>query len=146
MPVDLPRRARNRLRVLICVGAVGLVGSSSTGGTESAAADGRGPTVVACCYLLVWLGQQVVGDLGTVESHTPPGTEPHDHELTRQDVAPVLGADLVVHLPTLQPAVDEAVGQQAADTSFDAGGADLDLEAATATRSRRTSTRRRTGR
>ena len=48
--------------------------------------------------------------------------EPHDLELTPQDVAAVGEADLVVYLSGFQPAVDAAVEQQAAETSFDAAG------------------------
>ena len=51
---------------------------------------------------------------------TPPGVEPHDVELTPQDVATVADADLVVYLEGFSPAVDDAVAQSASDeAAFD---------------------------
>jgi zinc transport system substrate-binding protein len=61
----------------------------------------------------------VGGDAATVENLTEPGAEPHDLELTPQQVARLGEGDLVVYLEGFQPAVDEAVAQQAEDTSFD---------------------------
>jgi zinc transport system substrate-binding protein len=52
-------------------------------------------------------------------SLTPPGAEPHDLELAPEDVASVADADLVVLLEGFQPAVDEAVEQQAPDHHLD---------------------------
>ena len=122
----LPRRLP--ALVLASVGTVALVGCSSAAGADGAAADGGGLSVVASFYPLEWLSQQVVGDRASVSTLTPPGAEPHEFELTPQDVAAVADADLVVHLATLQPSVDEAVEQQAPDTAFDAGDfAELDL-------------------
>ncbi|MBB3674973.1 metal ABC transporter substrate-binding protein [Modestobacter versicolor] len=121
------RTPRPALPALLCAAALGLAGCSA-GGTDPAAAAGGDLRVVASFYPLEWLSQQVAGDRATVTSLTPPGAEPHEHELTPQDVAAVSEADLVVYLPTLQPSVDEAVEQQAAGTAFDAGAvADLDL-------------------
>ncbi len=79
-------------------------------------------------YPLQWITEQVGGAAASVASLTPPGAEPHDLELTPRDVAAVGDADLVVFLSDFQPAVDEAVEQEASDTSFDAAeNTDLDL-------------------
>ena len=123
-----PRPARTpALVALACAGTVTLAGCSAADGAEPAAGADR-LSIVASFYPLEWLGQQVAGDLATVTGLTPPGAEPHEHELTPQDVAAVSEADVVVYLDTLQPAVDEAVAQQAGDRAFDAGSAaDLDL-------------------
>ena len=43
------------------------------------------------------------------------GAEPHDLELTPRDVAELADADLVVYLSGFQPAVDDAVAEQASD-------------------------------
>jgi len=120
--------ARLRLPALACLGAMSLVGCTASGGTEPAAAADGELTVLASFYPLEWLSQQVAGDRATVSSLTPPGAEPHEYELTPRDVAAVSVADVLVYLPTLQPSVDDAVDQQAAETAFDAGEhADLDL-------------------
>ncbi|NQW72841.1 MAG: zinc ABC transporter substrate-binding protein, partial [Actinobacteria bacterium] len=47
------------------------------------------------------------------------GGEPHDLELSAAQVAQIAGADLVLYVKGYQPAVDEAVAQQAADHSLD---------------------------
>jgi zinc transport system substrate-binding protein len=54
-----------------------------------------------------------------VANLTPPGAEPHDLELGPRQVAAVGEADLVVYLAGFQPAVDEAVRQEASGTSLD---------------------------
>jgi zinc transport system substrate-binding protein len=74
----------------------------------------------------------VGGDHVRVASLTRPGTEPHDLELTAQDVAAVDDAardGLVVYLEGFQPAVDDAVAtagrsQRVLDVT-DAAGLDL---------------------
>ncbi|MGY1843612.1 metal ABC transporter substrate-binding protein [Modestobacter sp. SYSU DS0875] len=118
-----PRRRSLALAVPLTVGLLlAGCGSSATAGT------GEELRVVASFYPLAWLSEQVSGDLATVTQLTPDGAEPHEYELTPRDVAATGEADAVVHLPTLQPAVDAAVAQQAGDRAFDAGAAaDLSL-------------------
>ncbi|MFQ1002876.1 metal ABC transporter substrate-binding protein [Modestobacter sp. SSW1-42] len=129
--MSLPRRLRTAapgLLALICAGTLTLAGCSAADGAEPAAAGRDGLAVVASFYPLEWLSRQVAGDLADVATLTPPGAEPHEYELTPQDVAAVSEADVVVYLDALQPAVDAAVEQQAGDRAFDVGSAaDLDL-------------------
>ncbi|TYP87542.1 metal ABC transporter substrate-binding protein [Blastococcus xanthinilyticus] len=100
-------------------------GGGETGG--SGAAEGE-LSVLAGFYPLQWAAEQVGGDRVSVTSATPPGAEPHDLELTPQDVAAISEADLVVHLEGFQPALDEAVESEAGDAGWDAGqAADLSL-------------------
>ncbi|WP_369138114.1 metal ABC transporter substrate-binding protein [Modestobacter versicolor] len=127
-----PRTGPTAPLALTCAGtvvlAMALAGCSSASGTEPTADGGDRLDVVASFYPLEWLSQQVAGDLATVRSLTPPGAEPHDHELTPGDVAAVAEADVVVYLDALQPSVDAAVDAQGGDRAFDAGSAaDLDL-------------------
>lgn len=75
--------------------------------------------VATAFYPLEFLAQRVGGDAATVEDLTAPGAEPHDLELTPQQVARLGEDDLVVYLAGFQPAVDEAVEQQAEDAAFD---------------------------
>jgi zinc transport system substrate-binding protein len=90
------------------------------------AADGK-PGIVASFYPLQYVTQRIAGDRATVTSLTPPGAEPHDLELTPRNVASVADADLVVYLHGFQPAVDDAVKNEAADAGQDVTpAADLD--------------------
>ncbi|MBI3251452.1 MAG: zinc ABC transporter substrate-binding protein [Candidatus Andersenbacteria bacterium] len=52
--------------------------------------------IVSSIYPLAFFTQQIVGDLGTVTTITPAGAEPHEYELTSQDIARLEGADVVV--------------------------------------------------
>ncbi|MGY1728949.1 metal ABC transporter substrate-binding protein [Geodermatophilus sp. SYSU D01062] len=104
-----------------------LAACGSAGDDEAAAADGV--SVEAAFYPLQWAAERVGGDRVDVESLTPPGAEPHDLELTPQDVASLTEADLVVYLAGFQPGLDEAV-DEAGDAAWDAGeAADLSLAA-----------------
>ncbi len=123
------RRALPLAAGLTMVAACGS--DDGAGGGASGGDGGSGSDVLsiqAAFYPLQWITEQIGGDAVSVEGMTPPGAEPHDLELTPQDVAAVGEADLVVYLADFQPAVDDAVDQEAADTSFDAAEhTDLDL-------------------
>ncbi len=71
------------------------------------------PTVVVSFYPLQYLVERIAGDSVRVVNLTSPGVEPHDLELTVHQVAEVSGADLVVYEHGLQPAVDQAVANNA---------------------------------
>ncbi|WP_061294561.1 metal ABC transporter substrate-binding protein [Herbidospora cretacea] len=101
--------------------------TAACGGTT--AADSGKPVVDAAFFPLQWLAEKVGGPDVTVEGLTKPGVEPHDLELTPQQVAGVAEASLVVYVKGVQPAVDEAVAQHAADRGFDAATAVPTLEA-----------------
>ncbi|MGY1607629.1 MULTISPECIES: metal ABC transporter substrate-binding protein [unclassified Geodermatophilus] len=103
-----------------------LAACGSSDGDEAAAAE-DGVRVQAAFYPLQWAAERVGGDRVDVASLTPPGAEPHDLELTPQDVAALTEADLVVYLEGFQPALDDAV-TEAGDAAWDAGqAADLSL-------------------
>ncbi|MBO3750384.1 zinc ABC transporter substrate-binding protein [Streptosporangiaceae bacterium NEAU-GS5] len=76
--------------------------------------------VAAAFYPLEWLTQQVGGQDVAVTGLTKPGVEPHDLELTPQQVGQIEDARQVVYIKGVQPAVDEAVAAHAADRAFDA--------------------------
>lgn len=88
-------------------------------GDDPAAPDAP-MTVVAGFYPLELLASRVGGDRVAVTSLAQPGAEPHDLELRPAQVAAISDADLVVHLKGFQPAVDDAVAQEASGRSFDA--------------------------
>ena len=90
--------------------------SGSGGGTAGAG----GPLkVMASFYPLQYVTEQVGGDLVQVDSLTPPGTEPHDLELSPASVAGLESSAAVVYLSGFQPAVDEAIKQAAPDHALD---------------------------
>jgi zinc transport system substrate-binding protein len=85
--------------------------STSTAGTTGAGGgDGR-RHVVTSFYPIQFATQQIAGPTADVTVLTKPGAEPHDLELTPQDLSTVGAADLVVYAKGFQPAVDEGVAQ-----------------------------------
>ena len=90
----------------ICVALPAVAcGSGSDGGS-----DGATWSVVASFYPLAEASERVGGDLVDVTNLTPPGVEPHDLELTPDQVEAIATADVVVYLGGgFQPAVEEAV-------------------------------------
>jgi zinc transport system substrate-binding protein len=103
-----------------------LLAACGSSGDDAAAAE-DGVSVEAAFYPLQWAAERVGGERVDVSSLTPPGAEPHDLELTPQDVASLSEADLVVYLEGFQPALDDAV-VEAGDAAWDAGdAADLSL-------------------
>jgi len=123
---------RRSVRRTIAVPAMCLLAAcgngNASGEVDTDGATDAGLSVRAAFYPLQWIAEQVGGSVVSVQSLTPPGAEPHDLELGPQDVAAIGEADLVVFLAEFQPAVDEAVEQEAADTFFDAAEhTELDL-------------------
>jgi zinc transport system substrate-binding protein len=90
----------------------------ATSSSKSAPAADK-PKVVAAFYPLQYAAQSVGGDLVNVTNLTQPGVEPHDLELSAQQVAEIAEADLVLYIKGFQPAVDEAIEQQAAGRAID---------------------------
>jgi zinc transport system substrate-binding protein len=90
--------------------------------------------VVASFYPLQFATEQIGAGHVAVSSLTRPGAEPHDIELTPQDVATVSEAGLVIYEKGLQAAVDKAVESQASDHALDvAPAAHLDHRLASGT-------------
>jgi len=112
-----------RLLIGIATVSLALAGCTTSSGspsTGSQSADGGGrPTIVAAFYPLEYAARAVGGEAFDVIGLTPPGGEPHDLELSAAQVAQIASADLVLYVKGYQPAVDEAVAQQAADRSLD---------------------------
>jgi len=97
-----------------------LAGAMGLAGCASEAADER-PNVVVGFYPLQYVAEQVGGDRVSVTNLAQPGAEPHDLELSPQQVAAVADADLVLYLKGFQPELDEAVAQEADDVALDLG-------------------------
>jgi len=90
--------------------ACGAVGSSDSGSS---------PEVVAAFYPYAFVAGRVVGEHADVTNLTSPGIEPHDLELTPQQVAEISEADLLIYERGFQPSVDEAVDQNPPAASLD---------------------------
>ncbi len=108
-------------RLIAATATAGLLLAACSSAADSTSdADAAGTTsVVAAFYPLEYAAEAVGGDAVTVTSLTPPGAEPHDIELSAAQVAQIAEADLVLYIRGFQPAIDEAVDQQAADRSID---------------------------
>lgn len=85
--------------------------------------SGAKPRVVASFYPLQYVAARVVGGHAQVENLTQPGVEPHDLELTVGQTMQIVDATLVFYEKGFQPAVDQAVEQNAADHALDAASA-----------------------
>ncbi|MFB9720129.1 metal ABC transporter substrate-binding protein [Planobispora longispora] len=107
--------------LLAGVAALAAVAGCGAGAADSASpgSQGGGAGLTAAFYPLEWLAQRVGGSDITVTALTKPGVEPHDLELTPQAVAGLEETRLVLYIKGVQPAVDEAVEQHAADRGFD---------------------------
>lgn len=107
-----------RLSALACAGGLLAACGGSATPSDGSTTPSTGPTIVAAFYPLAYAAEQVAGPDATVINLTPPGAEAHDLELTPQQVAQIADADLVLYVPGFQPAVDEAVEQQAGDRAL----------------------------
>lgn len=88
--------------------AAALLVGACTGGRGSAGDDGR-VGVVAGFAPLAEVAERVGGDAVTVTNLTPAAAEPHDLELTTDQVDQLLDADVVLYLGDgFQPAVEKA--------------------------------------
>src|SRR4051794_23091698 len=76
---------------------------------SSSRRDGR-RTVLAAFYPLAFAAEAVAGEGADVRNLTPPGSEPHDVELSPRDVVELQKADVVLYVShNFQPAVERAV-------------------------------------
>ena len=78
--------------------------------------SGGRPVVVTSFYPLEFAARQVGGTRFDVEDLTPPGVEPHDLELSPDQVDELLSAGVVLYLGEgFQPAVEDAVRSRGGD-------------------------------
>jgi len=113
-------RRRGLRPALLVTSALALTGCGAAGGS------GDGVHVLASIYPLAYVAHEVGGDLVTVSTATPAGTDPHSIELSPRQLRDVGDADLLVYLGGFQPAMDDAVAERAPEHVLDvAATADL---------------------
>jgi zinc transport system substrate-binding protein len=121
-------RRRTRAAAAVVVAVIGLaVAIGLSGGRTAADADGR-TEVVASFFPLADAAAQVGGRHVVVRNLTPPGTEPHDLELSTRSVDEIDRADLAIVLgDAFQPAVEDAARRRTGATlvALDAAGGRL---------------------
>lgn len=111
------RTSRRGAVVAVVVVLMAALPACAETGSSASEAD---VSIAASFYPLAYAAEQVGGTCVQVTNLTPPGTEPHDLELTPDDVEAIATADLVVYLGGgFQPAVQDAIGE--------AQGATIDL-------------------
>jgi zinc transport system substrate-binding protein len=116
----IPRLSLTGASLLAAALVLSGCGSGAFGAQNKGGRDGAGRLeVVASFYPLQFAAAQIGGSHVKVTSLTKPGAEPHDLELTPQDVGTVSKASLVVYEKGLQGAVDQVVGTQGGDRGLD---------------------------
>ena len=108
-----PPRSRG-LRQTLAATSVAVAAMSLSACTSDS--DGK---VVVGFYPLEFLASSIGGDVVEIENLAQPGAEPHDMELTAQQVGAVESASLVIHQRGLQPAVDDVLDNQDRDHVLD---------------------------
>jgi zinc transport system substrate-binding protein len=108
-------RHRPALATSLLLGLVAstLAGCSAFSDDGTGSGSGSSPRVVAAFYPLEYAAERVAGDRAEVESLAKPGQEPHDLELTIKETALIADGSLVVYEKDFQPAVDDAIEQNA---------------------------------
>ncbi len=117
--------AASALAAATALGTVALTGCSVFSTTTSRDDDGpSGPggrlAVVASCYPMEFLADQIGGDRVRVTELTRPGQEPHDLEISARQTAQLEKSDVALYLKGLQPSVDEAIQQSPIPRKVDA--------------------------
>lgn len=108
---------------LALAAAIPLAAACAPAGMGSPDSASSGPRVVSAFYPLQYAAEQVGGSAVSVTNLTQPGVEPHDLELSAQQVGQIADAELVLYVKGFQPAVDEAIAQQAPDRAIDVSAA-----------------------
>ena len=104
------RIVRISTRASISAIVVALVLSGLGAACSSASSDPPGTSVVASFYPLAEAAEQVGGADVRVTNLTAPGVEPHDLELTPDQMEAITTADVVLYLGGgFQPAVEDAI-------------------------------------
>ncbi|HWU11729.1 MAG TPA: metal ABC transporter substrate-binding protein [Streptomyces sp.] len=106
----------------VVLGLTALSACSSSDAAEGGSGSGSGGKVdvVASFYPMQFLAEEIGGSHVSVTSLTKPGVEPHDLELSPQQIGELGEADYLLYLKGIQPAVDDAVAQAGVKNTVDA--------------------------
>jgi zinc transport system substrate-binding protein len=75
------------------------------------------PVVVGAVYPLAFAAEAVAGEAANVKPLTPAGQEPHDIELTSDQIVDVSGADVLLYIGDgFQPALEDVVSEVDGET------------------------------
>jgi len=107
-----------RIRALAALLALCVTTGCAARAVASGFTAGR-LNVVTAFYPLRFLADRIGGSSVNVTDLTKPGAEPHDVELNPRQVGQIVDAGLVVYLKGFQPAVDQAVAQEAGSRALD---------------------------
>ncbi|HUQ63826.1 MAG TPA: zinc ABC transporter substrate-binding protein [Acidimicrobiales bacterium] len=100
------------MRSAIALMVVGVLAITACGGDGAATADRDRPKVIAGFYPLAEAARRIGGDRITVTNLTAAGSEPHDLELTPEDVDEIEEATVVLYFGKgFQPAVAKAASR-----------------------------------
>jgi zinc transport system substrate-binding protein len=115
--VIMTRTARRWVAAIVVAVALPLTACAPNGGGPAGPEDR--PSVVTSVYPFQFVAERIGGADVSVTNLTEPGVEPHDLELTPRQVGSLADAELVIYERGFQPAVDEAIAQNADDRAFD---------------------------
>lgn len=87
--------------------------------TDEAAADDTALEINAAFYPLAFAAEQVGGERVDVTDLTPAGGDPHDLELSPQDLVTLADGDHNIYLTGMQPELDAAISEHVPDDSLD---------------------------
>ncbi|MEJ5913539.1 metal ABC transporter substrate-binding protein [Pseudokineococcus sp. 1T1Z-3] len=104
-----PRRRPPSVAAATALGAALALGACGGSSAGEASGPGGALTVVASPPALLDLLHQVGGEQVHATGPAPAGADAHALELSSEQVAALVDADLVVHVAGLAPSVDEAV-------------------------------------
>lgn len=114
---SLATPSRRTLFSLAGVGlSAGLLAACGDGGT---AGEADTPVVVTGCYPMEYLVAQVAGDAVSITQLAKPGADAHGVELSVQQTLEIQEAALVVQIPGLQTALDDAIASEDGDNVLD---------------------------
>lgn len=114
--------------LIVGIGAAILVGVSLGADSGKGGRGGAVDRVVAGFYPLAFAAEQAGGPGVEVQNLTPTGVEPHDVEVSADDVRDLASADLVLLMGNgFQPQLEQAAGEGDASTAelLDTPGLDL---------------------
>lgn len=117
------------LAATLAIASMTTITACSTG-APAASTPAGGLKAAVAFYPFQFITERIGGDQVAVANLTQPGTEPHDLELTAQQVASLSTVDLVVFQSGFQAAVDTALQQAQPRRVVDAA-AFLSLKSAT---------------